>query len=239
MSEPRKEKPSISILLPTMNEEGAIEKVIDDARRATAGWEVEIVIVDSSTDRTAEIARRKNARVIAQPPQGPGKALITGFTHCRGEVIIVADCDNTYPMEDIPRFIAAWQEGGDLVSGNRMRPENKAAMPLLNRLGNHFFAWLVRAAFGIKTSDIASGMRLYTADFVKSCQWQTNYSLWIETIILTKRGGFFYKEFPIKYRTRVGEVKMKPWRTCIAYLLCILKYKLNIEQINSQKIKWI
>src|SRR5262245_1727011 len=94
---------NLTVAMITMNEEKAIAKVIGDIRRVTP--EAEILVVDSSKDRTAEIAEELGARVIKQfPPKGYGPAMDLALRSGTGKVVVTLDCDDTYPTEDIPRL---------------------------------------------------------------------------------------------------------------------------------------
>ncbi|MBX9952673.1 MAG: glycosyltransferase family 2 protein, partial [Candidatus Obscuribacterales bacterium] len=89
---------NVSCILLTLNEEGAIAKVVSDIRRILP--EAEIVVVDSSTDNTAEIAQALGCNVIRQtPPRGYGWAMDAGFKNARGQYLVTMDCDDTYPAE--------------------------------------------------------------------------------------------------------------------------------------------
>jgi glycosyltransferase involved in cell wall biosynthesis len=97
--------PAITVAMITLNEEPAVGKVIAEIQAATAGLDAEILVVDSSKDRTPEIATAAGARVVRQfPPQGYGRAMARALTEARGEVVITLDCDDTYPAERIPRL---------------------------------------------------------------------------------------------------------------------------------------
>src|SRR5271169_3734398 len=97
----------ISVAMITMNEEGAVSQVIHDIRSALGGREHEIVLVDSSRDRTPEIAQELGARVIRQfPPQGYGRAMGRVLKESLGDVVVTLDCDGTYPASEIPRIAA-------------------------------------------------------------------------------------------------------------------------------------
>ncbi|MFB6177980.1 MAG: glycosyltransferase, partial [Halobaculum sp.] len=65
----------LAVVMGTYNEEAAVGTVLDDIERVTDG-RAEVVLVDSSSDRTPEIAREKGATVIEQPPRGYGEAVI-------------------------------------------------------------------------------------------------------------------------------------------------------------------
>lgn len=230
-----KKNPTLSIVMPTLNEEKAIETVTNDIKKYTIDYETEIIIVDSSKDRTPEIAKSLGVKVISMPKCGPGKAIIKGLLESKSEIVIVSDCDNTYPMEMIPEFINWYKKGYHFVNGNRINKMNKT-MPLINKIGNVVFASLVAVLFGIKTSDVASGMRLYSRELINSSEWETNFSFWIEIIIKAKKKGFKFKEIPIDYRMRIGEPTVNLLRSGKCFLLCVLKYFFNLKSIDPQKL---
>src|SRR5438128_2691601 len=96
--------PTVSVVMISMNEEHAVAGVIADIRRAVP--EGEVVLVDSSTDRTAEIAEGAGARVIKQvPPRGYGPAMEAALRAARNDVVVTLDCDGTYPAEVIPELV--------------------------------------------------------------------------------------------------------------------------------------
>ena len=95
---------SVSVMMLTLNEEGAIAKVVEDIRRFLP--EAEIIVVDSSTDRTPEIAQGLGCNVVRQfPPKGYGFAMDAGFRAASREYIITLDCDDTYPCEAMEQLL--------------------------------------------------------------------------------------------------------------------------------------
>lgn len=221
----------ISVVLPTMNEEGSIAKVVNDIKKyAPAG--TDILIVDGGKDRTAEIARELGVRVIKQEPHGHGRALIEGMLNAAGEIIISSDCDDSYPMDMIPEFIRLMNQGYDIVSGNRIHRLNKA-MPLSNRCANWFFAFMTKVIYGINTHDVTTGMRAYRKSLVHSVKWETNYAFPLEILIKAVANGFKYKEIKIPYHERIGVPTLNKWRSGKAYIYTILKYKFNLKLKNK------
>ena len=159
----------LTVSMITMNEERAVAKVVDDIRRVAP--DAEILIVDSSADRTAEIAEEMGCRVIKQfPPRGYGPAMDRAVREASGEVVITLDCDDTYPVDAIPRLVALIEEGYDLVNTTRTwrRPE---AMPLANYLANRVFALGARVLHGLRTTDVHSGMRAYRKSMIDALSW--------------------------------------------------------------------
>src|SRR5712691_6010134 len=135
-----------TVAMITRNEEKAVSKVIGDVCTAVPG--VEILIVDSSSDRTPEIAERLGARVIRQfPARGYGPAMDQALRSSDREVVVTLDCDDTYPVEFIePMARMVLEESWDLVDGSRLvgKPE---AMPWINFLANWGFAALASLIF--------------------------------------------------------------------------------------------
>jgi glycosyltransferase involved in cell wall biosynthesis len=219
----------ISVVTTTLNEEESVEKVINDIRLATAN-QAEIIVVDSGTDHTAEIAEKLGARVFRVQPKGYGASLKYGFKMASGDVIITTDCDGTYPLEMIPEFAAAIEAGYDVINGSRLAGKAKKKIPLVNRLGNRSTCILLRLLYGIKVTDSSTGMKACRKEVIKSIDWETNCAIPIELLIRPKLAGFKIKEVPIDYRERYGgQTKLKRFYTVQTYLRCIFKYKFKLH----------
>src|SRR6056297_3087455 len=149
----------VSVVMGTYNEEAAIGTVLDDIDRVTDG-RAEVVCVDGSSDRTAAVAREHGARVMEQEPQGYGVAVREAVLAPDRPVVVTTDCDDTYPMERLPDFLDAINEGYDVVSGDRLT-RGAETMPALNRAGNHAFASLASLLLGRRLTDVTTGMRAY------------------------------------------------------------------------------
>src|SRR6185436_15879500 len=93
---------------------------------------------NGSTDRSVELATSLGARVVHQPIKGYGAALMKGIEEARGEIIVMADADDSYDWLAMGDFITRIGEGFDLVMGNRFAGGiERGAMPALHRyLGN-------------------------------------------------------------------------------------------------------
>src|SRR5437879_371999 len=87
------ESPELSIVIPALNEEITVGQFVDWCRQgiAAAGIAAEILIIDSSTDRTAEIAVSRGARVLKTPKRGLGRAYIDAFPYIRGRSRLLGD----------------------------------------------------------------------------------------------------------------------------------------------------
>ena len=230
------EKVKISVVTPSFNEKEAIEQLIEDIKKNTKDYEAEILVVDSGTDGTQDIAAQLGARVIWQKPQGHGVALRTAISQAKHDIIITTDCDNTYPMNYIPIMVdLIAKEGYDIISGNRLTKELGSEMPLSNKMANIGFAFLVRLLYRINVHDVTTGMFCMRRSVNERIKFEHNYSLPCEIVIKSNLSGFKHKEIDISYTHRIGQVKLKKWISGKAYLRCIFNYKFNLK-IDPKKM---
>jgi glycosyltransferase involved in cell wall biosynthesis len=190
------------------NEREAIGHVLQDIADVTED-QAEVVVVDSSTEGTADVARDHGARVIEQPPEGYGKAVRAALLAASQDVIITTDCDDTYPMERIPDFLDEINDGADVVSGDRISTGAKT-MPRFNRLGNKAFAALASVLCWHRVKDTTTGMRAYRRSVIEKICWTENTGLSAELLLRPLLRGYDVREVPIEYRQRRGETTLDP-----------------------------
>jgi glycosyltransferase involved in cell wall biosynthesis len=211
----------LTVVMGTYNEEAAIETVLADIDRVTDG-RANVICVDSSSDRTPELARAAGARVIEQEPQGYGVAVRTALLAADRPVVVTTDCDDTYPMERLPDFLDRINEGYDVVSGDRLT-RGADAMPGLNRFGNRTFAAVASALLGESLTDTTTGMRAYRRELIQQIEWTENTGLSAELLMRPVARDYDVIEVPIDYRERAGETKLDPVAGGAAILKSILK----------------
>ena len=155
--------PEFSIVVPALNEELTVPTFIawcqEGMRRA--GVSAEILIVDSSTDKTPEIALAAGARVLKTPKRGLGRAYIDSLPFIRGKYLILGDCDCTYDFRELEPFVQKFRDGAEFIMGSRFRGYiEPGAMPPLHRyLGTPVTTWILNVIFSSHFSDIHCGMR--------------------------------------------------------------------------------
>jgi len=200
----------LSIAMITKNEERAIREVVTDIRKYAPN--AEILIVDSSNDKTPQIAEELGVKVIRQfPPQGYGPAMALALRSASGEYVITLDCDNTYPVIMIPQFLKIAHEGNyDLIDGCRLGKKPKA-MPLINYFANLGFAILASVLFGKKILDLHSGMRLYKKPMLDQLEFSIRgAALPVELLLKPIKLGYKVKIINIDYIERIGSSTMQP-----------------------------
>jgi glycosyltransferase involved in cell wall biosynthesis len=223
MSEPtgRYTFDDLTVVMGTYNEEAAIEAVLEDIEAVTDG-RAAVVCVDSSSDRTPEIAREHGARVIEQEPMGYGVAVRSALYAAETPVVVTTDCDDTYPMERLPAFLEHINDGYDVVSGDRLY-WGADEMPAFNRLGNAGFAALTSLLAGERVHDTTTGMRAYRRDVIEDIDWTQNTGLSAELLIRPLCRDYDVLEVPIEYDERLGETKLDPLEGGAEILGSILK----------------
>lgn len=210
--------PLVSLVLPCLNEAGAVGQVVVDALRvaAVAGLAMEVVVADNgSTDGSASEARAAGARVVTATARGYGNAYHAGMSAARGRVLVMADADGTYPMEAIPELAAPVLAGEqDLVIGNRLQGgAARCAMPWTHRyIGTPVLTAILNRFSGVAVCDAHSGMRAIGRDAYFRLGLATpGMEYASEMLLRAARAKLRVAEVPIDYRQRVGTSKLETW----------------------------
>ena len=159
----------IAVLIPCYNESQTIAKVVADYRAALP--EADIYVYDNnSKDGTDEIARRAGAIVRYEHRQGKGNVIRTMFRDIEADCYLMIDGDDTYPAENAREMVdQVLEQGVDMVIGDRLSStyftENKRPF---HNLGNRLVKGLVNTIFKGSVSDIMTGYRAFSYQFVKS-----------------------------------------------------------------------
>jgi glycosyltransferase involved in cell wall biosynthesis len=157
--------PSVSIVIPCLNEAKTLQACIQKAKHALlqAGMEIpEVIVADNgSTDGSQQIAEKENALLIHVPNLGYGSALHSGIMKASSEWVLFADADSSYDFNELSNFLPAMNAHTDLIVGNRFTGNiEKGAMPFLHRyLGTPVISFIGRKSFGVQLSDFNCGMR--------------------------------------------------------------------------------
>ena len=212
--------PEYSIVIPAMNEEITIERFVNWCKEgiAAAGITAEILIIDSSTDRTAKIAVAHGARVLKSPKRGLGRAYIDALPYIRGRYIIMGDADCTYDFRELGGFVEKCREGYEFIMGSRFAGTiEDGAMPALHRyFGSPFTTFLLNIVYNTQYSDINCGMRAMTKDgFERIALTSQGWEYASEMIVKAEKIGLRTTEVPIHFykdqKGRLSHIKRSGW----------------------------
>jgi dolichol-phosphate hexosyltransferase len=212
-------KPStLSILLPALNEEEGIERVlqaIPRRRLERLGLSYGVYLLDgNSTDRTRSVARRMGAEVVVQSGNGKGAAFREFLPQIKADITVILDSDGTYPAEMIPQLVGALGERSPIVLGSRFLESwmDDGAMPVLNQIGNRLLSLFASLLFKVPVSDVCSGMWAFRSDQLKSLDLTAErFELEVDIFGECAMRHIPIAEIPIPYRRRVGQRKLGLW----------------------------
>jgi len=220
----------VSVVIPTKNEEFSIgvciEKIINVFEKNKINGE--IIVSDSSSDRTPEIAASLGAKVVSPDKLGYGYAYRYGFKHATGEYIVMGDADNTYDFSLIPDLIYPLKNGtADFVIGSRFKGKiMKGAMPVLHQyIGNPVLTGFLNQFFGAKVSDAHCGLRAFSKCALDRMRLASDgMEFASEMIIEAVRNSLRIAEVPITYYPRMGDSKLGSFKDGWRHLKFMLLY---------------
>lgn len=208
--------PVVSVVLPCLNEAESVAGCVLEARNALrdAGLAAEVIVVDNgSSDGSAELAAAAGATVVHEARPGYGQALQAGFAAARGDVIVMADADQTYDLSKVELLVRPVLDGdADIVCGGRLDGATRRTMPLLHRyVGTPALTFLIsRAAGGLPLRDSQSGYRAFRRTTIREMNLTSpGMELASEMLIKARHAGLRLLEVAIGYRPRVGESKLE------------------------------
>jgi len=148
--------PSVSVVIPTLNEAGNIEHVLSQL-----GEFRDIVIVDGmSSDGTVDLAKeyRSDVRVVERPARGKGDALRAGFAAATGDIVVIMDADGSMDPCEIAVFTSMIEVGFDLVKGSRYAVGGGSHdLTRIRSLGNAALCMLANTLFRTEWTDLCYG----------------------------------------------------------------------------------
>lgn len=223
-----RDKCTVSLVIPTMDEEDAIREVLTEAKAILdkMGWSYEVIIVDRSTDRTPDIARELGAKVYRQVGSGYGNAYIQGFARARGKVTVMVDADCTYELPDLPKMVkmVLADESVDMVVADRFANAKPGAFHPVNRFGNRMLSFFINALYRVGVSDTQSGFRAIRTRALRALYLRDpGMPFATEMLIEAREKGLSVVLVPSSYHPRKGEAKLVPWKDGARIMLFIVR----------------
>ena len=218
----------IVAIVPALNEEGIIGKVVDEIRAVSP--EIDVVVVDdASSDETAAVARSHGATVLRLPFNvGIGGAVQTGFRYALAEEYdraVRLDGDGQHDAREIPKLLEPVERGeADLVIGSRFA-EGEASYrpPFARRIGIRVFARLVSLLSGQHVTDTTSGFvaldRVGIELFAR--EYPHDYPE-VEATLVALRSGLRLAQVQVEMRERETGVSSITFVRSLYYIVKVL-----------------
>ncbi|MGP8069486.1 MAG: glycosyltransferase family 2 protein [Candidatus Bathyarchaeia archaeon] len=208
-------KDDVTIVVPVLNEEGAIGMVLDEI--FSNGYRHILVVDGYSKDNTVQIAKSKGANVAQQHGMGKTGAIKTAIDLVPTPYMLLMDGDYTYAAADIEKFLDH-AHNYDQIVGVRSRKN----ISRLHKLGNEVISKCFNLMFDTALSDVCSGMYLLKTEAAKELDLHSGgFNVDVEIIAqIAVRGEI--TEVPIEYRDRVGKPKLSTWKNGTQIIYSVL-----------------
>ena len=217
----------ITVIIPCLNEEQGIEKVLTRMPKFVD----EVIVVDNgSTDRTSDVAREYGARVIQEEMRGYGRAYKTGFGSAAGDIIITLDGDHSYPPDAISYLLEAFFHlEVDFLNASRFPVRDREAMSLKHKFGNLVLSLAMSILYLRWVRDSQSGMWVFRRSILKDITLVSDGMAFSEEIKIEalKSSTIRFAEISILYSSRLGEIKLNPWRDGFNNLWFLVKKRFS------------
>ena len=218
---------TITVIIPCLNEEQGIDEVLG----GMPDYVDEVIVVDNdSSDRTAAVARSHGAKVIREDVRGYGRAYKKGFANSTGDVIVTLDGDHSYPVDAISYLLEAFNHlSVDFLNASRFPVRDRRAMSLKHKIGNLILSFTMSVLFLRWVRDSQSGMWVFRRSILKDIRLDSDGMAFSEEIKVEaiKNPKIQFAEMPVMYTSRLGEIKLQPWRDGITNLLFLFKKRLQ------------
>ena len=217
---------SITVIIPCLNEEQGIERVL----RAMPEFVDQVIVVDNaSTDRTSEVAASLGAEVIREDVRGYGRSYKRGFADATGDLIVTLDGDHSYPVDALSYLLEAFRHFEvDFLNASRFPVRDRQAMSLKHHFGNLALSLAMSILYFRWVRDSQSGMWVFRRSILKDMHLESDGMAFSEEIKVEalKNPRVRFGEISIMYSSRIGEKKLNPWRDGFHNLLFLIKKRL-------------
>jgi glycosyltransferase involved in cell wall biosynthesis len=214
---------SITVIIPCLNEEQGIGKVL----HAMPPFVDEIIVVDNgSTDGTAAVAASLGAKVITEELRGYGRAYRRGFAAATGDLIVTLDGDHSYPIDGVSYLLEAFLHlDVDFLNASRFPVRDSRAMSFKHKFGNLALSLATSILFFRWVRDSQSGMWVFRRSILEDMKLEADGMAFSEEIKIEaiRNRQIRFGEISILYSTRLGEIKLSPWRDGIQNLAFLVR----------------
>jgi glycosyltransferase involved in cell wall biosynthesis len=217
----------ITVVIPCLNEEQGIEKVL----RRLPPFVDEIIVVDNgSTDRTADVAASFGAMVIREGVRGYGRSYKRGFSCATGDIIVTLDGDHSYPPDALSYLLEAFLHlEVDFLNASRFPVQDRRAMSLKHKIGNLVLSLAMSILYFRWVRDSQSGMWVLRRSILAGMRLESDSMAFSEEIKIEalKNSRIRFAEIPVQYTSRLGEIKLNPWRDGAYNLFFLVKKRFS------------
>ena len=223
----------LTVIIPCLNEEQGIKRIF----QSMPSFVDEVIVVDNgSTDSTSEIAEASGAKVIHEGVRGYGRSYKRGFAHATGDVIVTLDGDHSYPVDALSYLLEAFLHlNVDFLNASRFPVRDRNSMSFKHQVGNLILSLATSLLFFRWVRDSQSGMWVLRRSILPEMNLESDGMAFSEEIKVEaiRNPKIRFGEISIMYSSRLGEVKLDPWRDGVRNLLFLVKKRLARRRSNG------
>ena len=223
----------LTVISPCLNEEQGIERIL----QGMPSFVDEVIVVDNgSTDRTGQVAESFGAKVIHEGVRGYGRSYKRGFAHATGDVIVTLDGDHSYPVDALSYLLEAFLHlNVDFLNASRFPVRDRNSMSFKHKVGNLILSLATSLLFFRWVRDSQSGMWVLRRSILPEMNLESDGMAFSEEIKVEaiRNPKIRFGEISIMYSSRLGEVKLDPWRDGVRNLLFLVKKRLARRRSNG------
>jgi glycosyltransferase involved in cell wall biosynthesis len=199
----------IAVIIPCLNEEATIAKVVTDFKRELPDARI-IVVDNNSTDFTVHAAIAADAEVMIEYRRGKGYVMKSAMDKIDSDIYVFVDGDDTYAAKDVHKLLKpVLTKEADMCVGSRIA-DDRGAIKTLHVFGNGVIVWMINFCFGVKIIDALSGYRVLNRQLVQHLNLiSSGFEIETELTIRTLLERFRIVEEPVSYKSRPVGSKSK------------------------------
>jgi len=225
----RRKKFTLTVLIPAVNEEKTIQKIVTDSLKLKGYKKIQALVVldNKTTDNTAKIAKKAGAKVInAGIALGKGAAVRFAIPFIKTDFVVQIDADYQFLPKEIPLLIEPLVEGYDVTLGTRYQKGahvQKGSVSFLKLFGSLFLSLITSIVVVQRITDVMAGFKAFKTEKLKKIIPQTNhFGYEAELVIKSAQKNYKILNIPISYKKRsIGNSNVSSIKHGILVLMTI------------------
>lgn len=223
----------LSVIIPVFNERETVEEIIRRVQAVQVGLDKEIIIVDDAsqdgTRRILENLKTSNLKIFCHSKnEGKGAALRTGFSHAKGDIILIQDADLEYNPQDYPKLLEPILDGrADIVYGSRFLGGPHRVLFFWHYVGNKILTTLSNMFSNLNLNDMETCYKVFKREILDRIKLKSKrFGFEPEFTIKVAKLKYKIYEVPISYSGRdYSEGKKIGWKDGLAAIFHIIRYR--------------
>jgi dolichol-phosphate mannosyltransferase len=212
---------TVTVVIPTRNEEGLIGEIVD----AVSAYGDVLVVDGHSTDRTRDVATAHGARVVLDGGRGKGQAIRQALEEATSDIVVFIDADGSHEPKDIPALVAPIASGqADLVVASRGKGGSDELHGTIGQfiryVGSQLIMLSINYRWNVRLSDSQNGFRAIRREVGRALNLRSNLTtIEQEMLMRALKKGYRVSEIAShEYERRWGTSKVVVWKLWWAYV---------------------